>query len=49
MHLSLKVGKEMDIDGVVALVIHAMVDLNFVKTASWKVLCFIIWPMLFNY
>jgi len=49
MHISLKVGEEMDIGGVVAPVIHAMVYLNFVRTASWEVLCFIIWPMLFFY
>jgi hypothetical protein len=31
MHVSLKVGKEMDIVGVVALVILTMVGLNFVR------------------
>jgi hypothetical protein len=30
MHISLEVGEEMDIGRVVAPVIHAMVDLNFV-------------------
>jgi hypothetical protein len=37
----------MDISGVVAQVIHSMVNLNFVRTASWEVLCFIIWHLLF--
>ncbi len=39
----------MDIVGVVAPVILAMVSLNFVKTVPWEVILFRIWPMLFFY
>ena len=47
MHIRLKVGKEMDIGRVVAPVIHAMVDLNFVRMASWEVLCSLSGPYCF--
>lgn len=46
-HISHKDGKRFNIVGVSAPVILAMVGLNFVRTASWEVLCFMIWPMLF--
>jgi hypothetical protein len=39
----------MEIGGVLALVILAMVDLNFVRTAPWEAMFCIIWPMLFLY
>ena len=45
--INLKVFKQINIGQVVALVIHAMVDLHFDRMASWEVLCFMIWPMLF--
>jgi hypothetical protein len=48
-HVNLKVGKRMDIGGVSALVILAMVGLNFVRTAPWEVMFCIIWPMLVLY
>jgi hypothetical protein len=49
MQISLKVPKDMDIGGVVALVILTMVGLNFVRSALWEVTLFRIWPMLFLY
>jgi hypothetical protein len=39
----------MEIGGVSAPVILAMVDLNFVRTAPREAMFFIIWPMLFLY
>jgi hypothetical protein len=36
----------MDIGGVLAPVILAMVGLNFVRTALWEAMFCIIWPML---
>ena len=47
--ISLKVHKQINIGKVGALVIHAMVDLNSVRTALWGVLCCMIWPMLVLY
>jgi hypothetical protein len=44
-HISLKVGEWMDIGGVSARDILAMVGLNFVRTASWEAMLCIIWPM----
>ncbi len=41
-----KDGERFDIGGVSAPVILAMVGLNFVRTALWAVLYFMIWPML---
>ena len=46
-HISLKVCGIMDIGGVSAPVILAMVDLNFVRMAPWEAMFCIIWPMLF--
>jgi hypothetical protein len=37
----------MEIGGVLAPVILAMVDLNFVRSAPWEAMFCIIWPMLF--
>jgi hypothetical protein len=37
----------MEIGGVLAPVILAMVDLNFVRTAPWEAMFCIIWPMQF--
>ncbi len=48
-HESIKVGKNLDIGGVSAPVILAMVDLNFVRTAPWESMFCITWPMLFLY
>jgi hypothetical protein len=48
-HISLKVGERMDIGGVSALVILAMVGLNFVRTASWEAMFCIFCPMLVLY
>jgi hypothetical protein len=45
-HISLKVGKRMDIGGVLALVILTMVGLSFVITANRGAMFCIIWPML---
>ncbi len=45
--ISLKVHEEMNIGGVVAMVIHPIVGLNFVRTAPWEAMFCIIWPMLF--
>ncbi len=47
MHISLKVHGDMNIGGVVALVIVTMVGLNFVRKASWEAMFCIIWPMVF--
>ncbi len=48
-HVSLKVGKRVDISGVLALVINAIAGINFVRIALWDVMFCIIWPMLFLY
>jgi hypothetical protein len=40
---------DMDIGGVVAPVILAMVGLNFVRTAPWEAMFCLIWPILFVY
>jgi hypothetical protein len=39
----------MDIGGVLAPVILAMVSLNLVRTALWEAMFCIIWPMLVLY
>jgi hypothetical protein len=49
MQISFKVNGDMDIGGVVALVISAMVGLNFVITLPWEAMFCLIWPMLFLY
>ncbi len=49
MQISLKVHGDMDIGGVVALVILAMLGLNFVRTAPWVAMFCKIWPMLCSY
>jgi hypothetical protein len=49
MHMSLKVHRDMDIGGVVALVILTMVGLNFIRTTPWEAMFCLIWPMLFVY
>ncbi len=46
-HTSLKVGERIGISGVSPPVIHAIVSINFVRSASWEVMLCIIWPMLF--
>jgi hypothetical protein len=48
-HISLKVGERIDISGVLAPVIHAIVGINFVRTASWEAMFCIIGSMLFLY
>ena len=48
MHISLKVDEQINIGGVSAPVILAMVGLNFVRRhRSWEVMFFMIGPMLF--
>lgn len=42
-----KVHGDINTGRVVAPVIYAMVDLIFVRTASWEVMCCMIRPMLF--
>ncbi len=44
--ISVKVGKSMDIGGVSAPVILAMVGLNFIQTAPREAMFCLIWPIL---
>ena len=47
MHISLTAQEDMNIGGVVALVILTMVSLNFVRTVPWEVMFIRIRPMWF--